>query len=86
MVNLATIYGDPGEKERHETWVSRFAEAIRQGDDGAYVNFLGIEGDERIRAAYPGSAWDRLTDVKRRYDPTNLFRLNQNIPPPAPTS
>ncbi len=61
--------------------MSGFADAIRKGDDSAYVNFLGIEGDERIRAAYPGSTWDRLADVKRRYDPTNLFRLNQNIPP-----
>lgn len=81
MVNLATLYDDPADKERHEAWVSRFAEAIRQGDDGAYVNFLGIEGDERIRAAYPGATWDRLADIKRRYDPTNLFRLNQNVPP-----
>ena len=48
---------------------------------GAYVNFLEDEGEERIRAAYPGATWDRLREIKRRYDPTNLFRLNQNIPP-----
>ena len=57
------------------------ADALRQDDTAAYVNFLGDEGEERIRAAYPGDTWDRLVDVKRRYDPTNLFRLNQNIPP-----
>jgi FAD/FMN-containing dehydrogenase len=34
-----------------------------------------------VRAAYPGATWDRLAAIKRRYDPTNLFRLNQNIPP-----
>jgi FAD/FMN-containing dehydrogenase len=45
------------------------------------VNFLTDEGSERIRAAYPGPTWDRLAAIKRRYDPTNLFRLNQNIPP-----
>jgi Berberine and berberine like len=66
---------------RYEAWVTGFAEALRQGDDGAYVNFLGDEGEERIRAAYPSSTWDRLATVKRRHDPTNLFRLNQNIPP-----
>ena len=58
-----------------------FAAALRQGEDAAYVNFLGEEGQERIHAAYPGSTWDRLTAAKRRYDPTNLFRLNFNIPP-----
>jgi FAD/FMN-containing dehydrogenase len=45
------------------------------------VNFLGDEGEGRIRDAYPGPTWDRLVAVKARYDPTNLFRLNQNIPP-----
>jgi FAD/FMN-containing dehydrogenase len=46
-----------------------------------YVNFLGDEGEMRIREAYPRATWDRLTEIKTRYDPTNLFRLNQNIPP-----
>jgi hypothetical protein len=64
-----------------EAWVSEFAAALGQGDDGAYVNFLGDEGQARVRAAYPGATWDRLTAIKSRYDPTNLFRLNQNIPP-----
>ena len=81
MANLATIYGDPAEKPRHEAWVSDFADAIRQGDAGAYVNFLAVEGPERVHDAYPGATWDRLAEIKRRYDPANLFRLNQNIPP-----
>ena len=62
----------------------RFADAIDQDDPGVYVNFVGDEGEERVRAAYPGATWDRLADVKRRYDPDNLFRRNQNVPP-APT-
>lgn len=46
-------------------------------------NFLADEGEERVRAAYPESTWNRLAAIKGRYDPTNLFRLNQNIPPAA---
>ena len=57
------------------------AVTLRQRDSGAYVGFLADEGEERVRAAYPGATWDRLRAVKARYDPTNLFRLNQNIPP-----
>jgi FAD/FMN-containing dehydrogenase len=83
MVNIAALYQKPEEKETHEAWVADFASALLQSDKGAYVNFLGDESEERIRAAYPGSTWDRLVEVKARYDPTNLFRLNQNIQPAA---
>ena len=81
MVNLAALYEDPDEAATHEAWVAGFAGALRQGDTGAYVNFLGDEGEARVRDAYPGPTWDRLAEIKGRYDPTNLFRLNQNIPP-----
>jgi FAD/FMN-containing dehydrogenase len=86
MVNVAAVYERPDEAAVHEAWVTRFAAALRQGDTGAYVGFLGDEGEARIREAYPGATWDRLRAIKRRYDPTNLFRLNQNIPPSRPTS
>jgi FAD/FMN-containing dehydrogenase len=82
MVNVAALFGTPEQAPEHESWVNGLADALRQDDQGAYVNFLGDAGEERIRAAYPGDTWDRLVAVKRRYDPTNLFRLNQNIPPP----
>jgi FAD/FMN-containing dehydrogenase len=81
MVNLAAFYQGPADRAVRQAWVADFAAALRQGDGGAYVNFLGDEGQERVRQAYPGSTWDRLIEVKRRYDPTNLFRLNQNVPP-----
>jgi FAD/FMN-containing dehydrogenase len=81
MVNVAAFYNSPEDRVVREAWVSDFAVALRQGDAGAYVNFLGDEGEARIHEAYPGTTWDRLTAIKRRYDPTNLFRLNQNIPP-----
>jgi len=81
MVNVAALYERPEEKAIHEAWVTDFAKALEQDDHGAYVNFLGEDGEARIRAAYPGGTWDRLREVKARYDPDNLFRLNQNIPP-----
>jgi FAD/FMN-containing dehydrogenase len=81
MVNVAAVYGHPNEAPKYEPWVAAFAAALRQGDGGAYVNFLGDEGEARVRAAYPGTTWDRLIEIKDRYDPTNLFRLNQNVPP-----
>jgi FAD/FMN-containing dehydrogenase len=81
MVNVAAFYEGAQDRTVREAWVGEFAAALHQDDAGAYVNFLGDEGEGRIRDAYPGPTWDRLVAVKARYDPTNLFRLNQNIPP-----
>ena len=81
MVNVAALFESVDDRPKYEDWVQAFADDLRQDDDGAYVNFLEDEGEERIRAAYPGATWDRLREIKRRYDPDNLFRLNQNIPP-----
>ena len=80
MVNLAAFYDGPDDRPRRELWVKEFAAALRQSEAGAYVNFLGEEGEARVREAYPGSTWDRLVAIKARYDPTNFFRLNQNVP------
>jgi hypothetical protein len=81
MVNCAALYERTDQAAVYEPWVTGFAAALKQSDDGAYVNFLIDEGPERVRAAYPGPTWDRLAAIKRRHDPTNFFRLNQNIPP-----
>jgi FAD/FMN-containing dehydrogenase len=81
MVNVAAFYNSLEEKDVRLAWVMDFAGALQQGDSGAYANFIGDEGVSRVRDAYPGSTWDRLAAVKARYDPTNLFHLNQNIPP-----
>jgi FAD/FMN-containing dehydrogenase len=83
MVNVAAVYQDPSERSAHEEWTERFATVLRKGDPSAYIGFVGDEGPEKVRAAYPGPTWERLQAVKARYDPTNLFRLNQNIPPQA---
>ena len=54
MANVAAFYEAPEEAPEHEGWVEDLAAALRQDDTGAYVNFLGDEGEERVRAAYPG--------------------------------
>lgn len=65
----------------HLAWVQSLFEVVRRGSDGAYVNFLGEEGDARIRQAYPGATFDRLRAIKQKYDPANVWRFNQNIRP-----
>jgi FAD/FMN-containing dehydrogenase len=81
LVNVGAVYQRPDEAPASEAWVSRFASTLQRGDSSVYVNFLGPEGNGRVRDAYPGTTWDRLTAVKERYDPTNRFRLNHNVPP-----
>lgn len=81
MANLAAFYDGPEDQAVRKAWVEEFAAALDQGYAGAYVNFLGDEGEQRIRAAYPGTTWDRLAAIKADYDPANLFSLNQNVPP-----
>jgi FAD/FMN-containing dehydrogenase len=81
MVNVAAIYDNADQADTHAQWVKATAKALHQGDEGAYVNFIGDEGVERVRAAYPAVTWQRLAQIKKKYDPDNFFRLNQNIPP-----
>jgi FAD/FMN-containing dehydrogenase len=81
MINVAALFADPAERTTHEAWVQDLSAGLADGRPGAYVNFLGDDGAERIREAYPGPTWDRLVEVKRRHDPDNLFRLNHNIAP-----
>ncbi len=80
MANVAAMYQDLDETATHEAWTEEVAAELRNGP-AAYVNFVGDEGPDRIRDAYPGPTWDRLREIKHRYDPANLFRSNQNIPP-----
>ena len=66
--------------DRHTTWVRDGWEALRAHSSGVYVNFLSDEGTDGVKAAY-GARLERLTALKNRFDPTNVFRLNANIPP-----
>jgi FAD/FMN-containing dehydrogenase len=75
---------DPAEVEACVRWARRFWEAMEPFASGVYVNYLGTEADEgaeRVRAAYGAEQYERLAALKARHDPSNLFRVNQNIKP-----
>ncbi|MCC6831340.1 MAG: FAD-binding oxidoreductase [Thermoleophilia bacterium] len=78
---IAGIDPDPANLAAITDWARRYWEDLHpHSAGGAYVNMMMDEGSERVRAAYRGNH-DRLVEVKRRYDPHNLFRINQNIAP-----
>ena len=72
---------DPANKDRISSWAKNYWSALHpHSAGGAYVNFMMDEGDDRVRATY-GKNYARLAKIKKKYDPTNLFRVNQNITP-----
>jgi FAD/FMN-containing dehydrogenase len=82
VVNVHGHWTDPADDEVGLAWTrGLFEEIAPHATGGTYVNFLSDEGSERVQDAYPPAVWSRLVEVKRRHDPDNLFRLNQNIPP-----
>jgi hypothetical protein len=74
-----TVTGEGFEQERE--WARGLWTGLQPHHQNVYVNFLMEEGKDRIREAYGGAKYDRLKALKRKYDPNNFFRLNQNIPP-----
>jgi FAD/FMN-containing dehydrogenase len=78
VMNVHTRWDDPGEDQRCVAWAREFFNATApHATGGVYVNFI-TEDEERVPSAYGGN-FDRIAEIKRRYDPDNLFRLNQNI-------
>jgi FAD/FMN-containing dehydrogenase len=78
---IAGIDPDPANKEKITKWARDYWTALHPySAGGAYINFMMEEGEDRIRATY-GKNYDRLARIKKRYDPKNLFRVNQNIKP-----
>jgi FAD/FMN-containing dehydrogenase len=72
---------DPANKEKITAWTKQYWEALHPySAGGAYVNFMMDEGEERVKATY-GDNYGRLVTIKNKYDPNNLFRVNQNIKP-----
>jgi FAD/FMN-containing dehydrogenase len=82
-VNINAVWtGEDPDAERHIAWARDFFGAMQPHAGGhVYVNFLGEEGANRVRQAYGAQNYERLVELKRAYDPTNFFRLNQNIEP-----
>src|SRR5215212_9541985 len=80
---IISQWSDPSDSEENIRWTREFFEAMEPFfESGVYVNNLGEEGEDRIKEAY-GAHYERLAALKDNYDPTNLFRLNQNIRPTA---
>jgi len=81
---IAAIWSDDAEQEAHVNWAKSFWEAMQpHSTESVYVNYLSDEGEARVQAAYGGSHFARLVELKRKYDPGNVFRNNQNIRPDA---
>jgi FAD binding domain/Berberine and berberine like len=78
-ITAATESADGFDEEKE--WVRDFWSALSPYHTSVYVNFLMEEGEERVRDAYGAAKYDRLRQLKKKYDPDNFFRLNQNIPP-----
>jgi FAD/FMN-containing dehydrogenase len=84
VLNVVAVTHEPGDFGPHVEWAQRlYAELEPSLTGGAYINFLSAEGAERVRAAYGEEKFGRLRALKDRFDPTNLFHRNQNIPPSA---
>ncbi len=82
MVEILANWADPSDAETNIRWARElFADLERFGTGKTNVNFPGLGDDPGFGRAAFGNQWTRLVEIKRKYDPTNLFRLNQNIPP-----
>jgi FAD/FMN-containing dehydrogenase len=81
MLNVTAAYKNPDETPVHKAWVGSLATALSDGTSASYVGFLGDDGDDGVRRAYPPATLARLAEVKRRYDPDNLFHRNLNVHP-----
>jgi FAD/FMN-containing dehydrogenase len=81
MATAISLWTNPGEAPLRRAWTKSFLRDIQPSAAGVYVNFLGDEGAERVLDAYGSETYNRLAALKRRYDPSNIFQLNQNILP-----
>ena len=84
MLSIDTSWTDPADSDRAIDWTREFWDEMRQSArGGVYLNFVsdGEDNEAMLRASYGDANYERLVDVKKKYDPENFFRLNQNIQP-----
>lgn len=81
VLNIHTRWQNSSEDEKSIKWAKEFHKETEPFSQGVYVNFLSNEGADRVKQAYTTEVWDKLVDCKRKWDPKNLFRMNQNISP-----
>jgi hypothetical protein len=79
---IQTRWKNPDESRQHLAWTQEFFDAMKVHSTGkVYVNFIADEGEKRVADAYNARTFKRLREIKAKYDPGNLFRMNQNIQP-----
>jgi FAD/FMN-containing dehydrogenase len=81
LLNIHTRWRNQSDDKRCLSWVRDFHRSTEPFAQGVYVNFLSDEGRDRVKDAYSKDIWQRLVQIKKRYDPHNFFRMNQNIEP-----
>ena len=82
MYHPIACWDDPARDDEHIEWVRRASDALKPyATGGVYLNFTGEEVSGRVQTGFDADVWERLVALKDRYDPTNMFRFNQNIPP-----
>lgn len=81
VLNIHTRWRNQSDDDSCIAWARDFHQATEPFSQGVYVNFLSDEGEDRVKDAYTDSVWQRLVQLKDKYDPTNMFCLNQNIKP-----
>jgi hypothetical protein len=82
ILNIVSRWPEPMKSDDNIRWTREFAAAMEpHAMGGAYVNFMGQEGEDTVRSSYSPSHYNRLVALKNKYDPSNFFRLNQNIKP-----
>ena len=83
-IHYLSMWPDPADTERNIAYTQAIAAAMKPWTTGrVYLNYIGDEGEDRVEASFGEKKFARLRELKQQWDPQNLFRHNQNIPPPA---
>jgi len=81
LLSIHTRWQNAEDDDKAVQWAKEFHEKTEPYSEGVYVNFLSAEGAKRVKDAYTPQVWNKLVEAKNKWDPGNLFRMNQNIPP-----